>query len=104
MPNDKISEKWSIDFEVIFHDLCHTPYPLLSQKMNSGFCATNIEKFRTLRIPLKSANDSNFNTVRQTRQRRRPAITRPSTISHWRSQCLIADVQTVGLQHYLKQD
>jgi len=42
----RISEKQSIDFEVIFHYWCHTPYPLLTQKMKySGFFATNCEKF-----------------------------------------------------------
>jgi len=36
----------------------------MSQKVKySGFCATNIEKFRTMRIPIKSANDSNFKTA-----------------------------------------
>lgn len=59
MSDDIINEKWSIDFKVIFHFLCHAPFPLLTQLMkSSGFRATNIEKFRTLCIPIKSANDS----------------------------------------------
>ncbi len=43
---DTKGEKRSIDFEVIFHYLCHTSHPLATPKMKySGFCATNIEKF-----------------------------------------------------------
>jgi hypothetical protein len=44
-----ISEKWAIEFKVTFHYWFHTLYALLTQKMNnSGFCATNIEKFHIL--------------------------------------------------------
>ncbi|WP_157198340.1 MULTISPECIES: hypothetical protein [Methylomonas] len=45
LSSDTKSEKWSIDFKVNFHSLCHTPCPLLTQKMKyPGFSATNIEK------------------------------------------------------------
>jgi hypothetical protein len=46
MSGAKLSEKWIIEFKAVFHFLCHTLYSLLTQKMkNSGFCATNNEKF-----------------------------------------------------------